>query len=277
MNPIAALFNFTIKQTLVSRKIWLTLLVLTGPCALVILIRCFADPPPQGQALWEMYHVLVQFLLIMGLVPLICLVHGTALISADVESRTIVYLTTRRMRRATVFLVKFVATALVLAVLCDLGMMALHFCVLTGQELPSSAAGASADAVWNPRHDFTCYLWTIPTAVWGFLAIFSLIGFLTARPLTLAVFYLIAFEIIISNLPIGVRVYSLLHYVRMTMTGLMPRVAALYELPRELGERLYPEGTTGLPQLSAIVLIALVLSGILITVRELTPAKVSRE
>ena len=274
MGPIAALFNFTIRQTLVNRKIWLTLLVLAGPCALVILIRCFADPPPQGEDLWEMYHVLVQFFLVMGLIPLICLVHGTALVGADVESRTVLYLTTRRMRRATVFLVKFIATALVLVVLCDLGMIALHLSVFIEQELPSTTAGAS----WDPGHDLRCYLWTIPMAVLGFLAVFSLIGFITARPLTLSVFYLVTFEIILSNLPVGVRVYSLLHYVRVTMTGVMPRLVRLYdELPRELREELYPEGATGLPGLLAIVLVAVVLSAILMTIRELTPAKVSRE
>ena len=161
MGPITALFNFTIRQTLVNRKIWLTLLILAGPCALVILIRGFADPPPRGDDLWEMYHVLVQFFLVMGLVPLICLVHGTSLVGADVESRTVLYLITRRMRRATVFLVKFIATALVLVGLCDLGMIALHLCVMVGQEAPSATAGAS----WNPAHDLRCYLWTIPTAV----------------------------------------------------------------------------------------------------------------
>ena len=277
MGSIAALFSFTIRQTLLNRKIWLTLLVLAGPCALIILIRSVAKPTFRGDALWEMYHVLTQFLLIMGLIPLICMVHGTVLTGAEVEARTIVYLTTRRMRRATVFVVKFVATALVLVALCDLGMVGLHLCALTGQEMPSVAAGVSTPAAWNPTHDLTCYLLVIPAGVVSFLAVFSMFGLLTARPLTLSVFYLITFEVILSNLPVGARVYSLLHHLRATMVGAIPHLARLYELPTDLRERLYPQDGTGLPVLFAVVLVALFLSGVLITGRELIPTKVSRE
>ncbi|MCH9002753.1 MAG: hypothetical protein IIC02_09295, partial [Planctomycetes bacterium] len=111
MRPIAALFLFTIRQTLSSRKIWLTILLLIAPSVLMLIIRNFAPPFDHVRGLWSIYHVFAQFLFIMGLVPLVCMVHGTALIGAEVEARTIVYLITRRMRRATVMLVKFFATA----------------------------------------------------------------------------------------------------------------------------------------------------------------------
>ena len=136
MGPIATLFLFTIRQTLWSRKIWLSLLVLSGPSALLLLIRNLAQHSMQGvEPLWQMYHVMVQFFLVMGLIPLVCMIYGTALIGAEVESRTFVYLITRRMRRGTVLLVKFIATALVLAVLCDLALVSVHLCALAGRDL----------------------------------------------------------------------------------------------------------------------------------------------
>ncbi len=276
MRPIAALFLFTIRQTLLSRKIWMTVLLLAAPSALLLLIRCFAPPLKSAKELWEMYHVLTQFFLIMGLVPLVCLVHGTALIGAEVEARTMVYLITRRMRRATVLVVKFAATALVLAVLCDLAMIAVHFSALGGRNMTSIIA-QSDYGDWGPTGDLFCYLRVIPLAVLGFLAIFSLFGLLTAKPLSLSVLYLVTFELVLSNLPIRARVYTLLHQVRAIMAGPMPRVPDLYELSFEMRTELYAQNATAWPELLGVVLVAVILSCILVTLRELLPAKVSRE
>ena len=114
-------------------------------------------------------------------------------------------------------------------------------------------------------------------AVLGFLAIFTLFGLLTARPLSLSVFYLVTFELALSNLPIRARVYTLLHQVRAIMAGPMPRVPDLYDIPPDLRLELYAQHATAWPELLGVVLVALVLSCILITLRELLPAKVSRE
>jgi len=276
MQPVAALLLFTIRQTVLSRKIWLTALLLAAPCCLVLTIRCFAPPRTNARELWEMYHVLAQFFLTMGLLPLVCMVHGTALIGAEVEARTFVYLITRRMRRATVLLVKFAATALVLAVLCDVAMVGIHLSALGGRDMATIIAQSNMHD-WNPTSDLFCYLRVIPLAVLGFLAVFSLFGLVTARPLTLSVFYLVAFELVLSNIPIRARAFTLLHQVRAIMAGPMPRVPDLYELPLDLRLELYAQHATAWPELLGIVLTALVLSCILITVRELLPAKVSRD
>ena len=84
MRPIAALFLFTIRQTLSSRKIWLTILLLVAPSVLLLIIRNFAPPIDKARNQWEIYHVFAQFLFIMGLVPLVrnhpaCCTAGAAL------------------------------------------------------------------------------------------------------------------------------------------------------------------------------------------------------
>jgi len=274
---MAALFLFTIRQTLLSRKIWLTVLLLGAPCVLLVIIRCSVPPLRSARELWEMYHVPAQFFLTMGLIPLVCMVHGTALIGAEVEARTMVYLITRRMRRATVFVVKFAATAVVLAALCDLAMIGIHFCVLAGRDASTIIEQSVNYRTWDPSSDLFCYLWVLPLAVLAFLAIFSLFGLLTSRPLSLSVFYLVAFELVLSNIPIRARMYTLLHQIRATMAGPMPQVPDLYELPWDLRMELYAQHNTAWPDLLVIVLVAVVLSSILVTWRELLPAKVSRE
>ncbi len=276
MGPVVALFDFTIRQTLLNRKIWLTLLILAAPCALLLVIRSVAEPNISIRTLWERYNGSAHILLMSVLVPLVCMVHGTALIGADVEARTITYLITRRMRRTTVLLVKFVATVLVLAVLCDLAMVVLHLCALAGQDM-SSIFADTRYTDWNPTSDLYHYLMVIPITVLSFLAIFSLISLLTARPLAFSVFYMVTVELILSNIPVRARMYSLLHDLRVTLAGMVPRMADLYELPQDLRDELYPQGATALPELLGIVIVALVLSSLLATVRELMPVKVSRE
>lgn len=276
MGPVIALFNFTIRQTLLNRKIWLSVLILAAPCALLLVIRSFAPPLTSAKKLWEMYNVSAHIFLMSVLVPLVCMVHGTALIGADVEARTITYLITRRMRRATVLLVKFVATVLVLAVLCDLAMVVLHLCALAGRDM-SSIFADTRYTDWNLTSDLYHYLMVIPITVLSFLAVFSLISLLTARPLAFSVFYMVTVELILANIPVRVRMYSLLHHLRVTLAGMMPQVADLYDLPQDLREELYPQGATAIPELLVIVIAALVLSGVLVTVRELMPVKVSRE
>ncbi|UCC31682.1 MAG: hypothetical protein JSU86_05260 [Phycisphaerales bacterium] len=277
MGPITALFAFTIRQTLLNRKICLPLIILAAPTAIIILIRNFAGELPEVEAAWRAYHSLVQFLLIQLLIPLVCLIYGTALVGADVDAGTIVYLTTRRMRRRTMLLVKFAANVLVLVVLCDLSIVLLHACTFVGLDLQSVTVRSSAFADWNPTTDFCYYLLIIPAGVLGFLAVFTLIGLLTARPLTLSIFYLVVVELIVSNIPVGARVYSVTHYLRVTMAGVIPELPRVYELPEELSQELYSPGATGLPELFGITLVALALTTTLVTVRELMPAKLARE
>jgi len=277
MGPITALFGFTIRQTLLNRKICLPLIILAAPTAIIILIRNFAGPLPDVEAVWRAYHSGVQFLLIQLLIPLVCLIYGTALIGADVDAGTIVYLTTRWIRRRTMLLVKFAANIVVLVVLCDLSIVLLHACTFVGLDLQSVAARSSAFADWNPTNDFCYYLLIIPAGVLSFLAVFTLIGLLTARPLTLSILYLVTVELFISNIPVGARVYSVTHYLRVTMAGVIPELPRLYELPEELSQELYSPGATGLPELFGIALVALALTTVLVTVRELVPAKVARE
>ena len=93
---------FTVKQTLMQRKICLTLLLLAGPTVLVLLIRHFGSTT-EFQTVWERFHGPVHMLVFMVVVPLVCMLYGSALIGADMDAGTIVYLLTRRMRRARVW------------------------------------------------------------------------------------------------------------------------------------------------------------------------------
>ena len=65
--------------------------------------------------------------------------------------------------------------------------------------------------------------------------------------------------------------------VRATMAGPLPRVPDLYELPWKLRTELYAQHATAWPELLIVVGVALALACLLVTIRELVPAKIARE
>jgi ABC-type transport system involved in multi-copper enzyme maturation permease subunit len=269
-----ALLGFTVRQMLLHRKVWVTLLLLAGPCALTLLIRS-VEPAEDLEDVWNSFHGPVQFMAFLIVLPLICMLCGTSLIGAEVDGRTLVYLLTRKMRRATVLLVRFAATALVLAILFDLALVAQYFCAVGGVDLPALAD--TSDLTWKPLDDLLCYLAVGPLGVLAFLAIFSLIGLLSSRPLSASIVYVLVVEFFLSNLPAGARVYTILHQLHLTMFGAIPRLTKLYDLPREDVARFFPPDSTGTVALCIISLVAVALACVLMTTRELVPAKVARE
>ena len=106
---------------------------------------------------------------------------------------------------------------------------------------------------------------------------FSFFGVLTSRPLTTSVLYFVIVELVLSNIPIRARIYSMMHQLRATLVGLMPDVSKLYELPPALKAELFPKGAGALPELIGVILVALALACVLVNRRELVPARAARE
>jgi ABC-2 type transport system permease protein len=268
-----ALFGFTLRQILGQRKLWLAAAILLFPTAVVVLARSVGGERSVGH-LWEMYHVLMQFVLIMLLMPLVCLLYGTALIGAEVEHRTLVCLITRRLRRANVLLVRFVATWVALTALFALAMLALHLGVTLHAGIATILGTRTA---WQPWHDLRGYLAIAPAGAAGFLAVFTTISLVFSRPLIISVIYVVIFELVLGNLPLPARRLSISHPLRQTMVQRIPGVRRLYELPVEVGDLVYPAGQTGTWTLLAAVAVLLAVACALMTVRELVPARVSRD
>lgn len=272
---MVALFWFTIRQTLLRPRTWVTLLLLAGPCALMLLLRHFGESD-EFRPVWERFHGTVQLLTFNVVIPLICILHGTALIGSEVEGGTLVYLVTRRLRRATVLVVKFAAASAALIVLVELSLAAQYACALWGIDV--SALGGSSEAqTWQPVDEILCYLRVAPMGVLAFGAVFALVALLTARPLAASILYFVIVELVVGNLPLGARVYSLTHQLRLSMFNAIPGLGRVYELSAEQVQQFFPPDSTGTLALVGIVLVSLALSGLLVSTRELVPAKVARE
>ena len=268
IGSIAALFVFTVRQTLWQKKIWLTVLLLCGPCALTLLMRTFAP----ARLVFERFHGPLLFYLFYFVIPLVCMLYGTALIGAEAESRTLVYLLTRRLRRATVLLVRYVATVCVLTGLFELAVLADYYCAVGGVDVEAVTGRA-----WSPLLELGGYLYVVPLAVASFLAVFTLIGLITSRALTFSIAYIVLVELIMGNLPVGVQSYTVSRHLRATLFAANPRLTTLFDINPETLKLLYPPGSSGLGVLLVLSVLALAIACLAASVRELLPAKVARD
>jgi len=268
-----ALFGLTLRQILRDSKLLLAIAVLLGPSLIAIVLRNVdADLYANRQDLWRAYHTIFLFLYLMVCVPLVSILFGPTLIATEAEAGTAVYLLTR-LRRSTILLVRYAATTLVLAVAVMVCLTAFHFSLLGGvdREILKDANDLSQPLV---TLRYYLILGSIGTA--AFLAIVSMISVATAKSLVIACFYVIA-EIILCNLPIPARQYTIQHLLRQYLTAGLKGVRKVFELPRELEQSLYPLGTHHLWIVGVVVAVALLLTCLLVSTRELTPSKVGKD
>lgn len=267
MTAIIALFLFTVRQSLRDMKFWLVVAALFLPCLLVGVIRYFG-PPQKVDTAWALYHGLIQFMFLLGLIPLACMIYGTGLIGAEVDARTITYLITRSLKRRTLLIVRFAAVFAVLIFACYVSLAALHVCVLSGQDWATSVFGASDE--WNPLIELRLYACMVPVAVAGFLSVFTLIGILVSRPLAWSLVYFVMFELVVGNIPAAVSKYSLARQLRGWVVSVIPELS-------KLNPQILLPDSNGLWNVGVVVLCALILSCIGIGRRELVPHKVARD
>jgi ABC-type transport system involved in multi-copper enzyme maturation permease subunit len=277
---MAALFWFTIRQSLRLRKLWFVLLVLVGPCALALLIRHF-EVTNRLEDVWKLYHIPMLFLFFMIGLPMVCMLYGSSLIGSEVDGRTLGYLTTRRMRRETVLLVRFAAGWLLLTVLAQLAVAAFHLCNLVGSDIDrlNAVAGAAGDRPWEPWRDLFCYLRVVPFAVAAFLAVFTLLSLILRRPLIISLAYLVFLEMVVSNAPLKAQIYTITHQLRQMLKVSIPNLLDAFPpfRSRAVIESLYPPGATGSISLIIVVVAALALACVAMRTRELVPAKTGRD
>lgn len=269
-----ALFNFTIRQTLFRKKMWFTLLLLALPIGLTLMIRSLS-PPASGQKLWEHYHIQVNSLVFSMILPLMCMLHGIAMIGAEAEGGTLAYLLTRTLRRSTVLLAKFCAMATVLTSLVCVALVAQYAAAFYGIDV--AALGSPHGTAWQPFDELLTYLSVAPFAVTAYLSLFVLISLISARPLMASILFTVVIEMFLSNLPIGVRVYSVAHQIRTAVLERIPELITLFEKVNGPQPEPYATSYGGITALGGAAVAALALGCVLMSTRELIAPKIDSD
>jgi hypothetical protein len=167
---------------------------------------------------WAMMVGFVGFVL-----PLFTLSYASAAFGTERESRSLVWLMTRPLPRAAIYLAKFLGT--------------LPWCVLFG------LGGFTAMCLAGGDHGRMALAMYWPAAVAGtvvFAALFHLAGALFRRPVVVGLVYVFFFEALVAVLPGSLKLFSLSFYVR----SLMYNSAAAAGYPTELLDMVEPVGDT---------------------------------
>jgi hypothetical protein len=273
MTAAVSLFLFTVRQTIGQRRALVALLLLFSPAFIGLLMRT-AGGDGHGPPLWEMHQGLMIFMLLSGALPITAMLYGPALIGAEAESGTLVYLFTRRLRRYQVLLVRFAAQALVLGAQGMAAVTAVHAVLVAGQPahvLAEQWGGAS------PSAELYAYLSVVPPASVAFLAVFMAISAVMRKALVISGLYLVVVEIVIANLPAGVRVYSISHQVRRSLVGRIPRLRDVFNLDAEPALAMYPAGASGATALFVVLVALLIVAALAVSRRELSARPTTQE
>jgi len=185
-------FDLALEGMVWTRRSLLMAALLGLPVLFGLLYRVtLAAKLPASVMPLDLYGSIVALFYVRNAVPLAALFYATALIADEVEGRTITYLFTRPISRASILLGKFaayVATTLSLA----LPALASSFLLITS----ARGLGALREALPHLFRD----LGVVALAFLAYGALFALLGVLLRRPVIPGLLFLFGWEML-ANLP----------------------------------------------------------------------------
>jgi ABC-2 type transport system permease protein len=218
-----AVFSLSLEGMVWSRRTLLMGILVGLPALVAVVYRVVLATQPAARLLpaADLYAVVVAIYWVRNVLPLAALFFATALVADEVEGRTLTYLLTRPLTRASIFAGKFtayLATTLALA----LPSVVLTFFVL----LSARGWAAIGPSVGDLFRD----LGVTALALVAYGAFFALLGVLLKRPVIPGLLFLYGWELL-ANLP-----------------GYLPRLTLTAWLRSLIHHRPAEEGLAGLFQ-----------------------------
>ena len=214
-------FDLALEGMIWSRRSLLMAILLGLPALFAVLYRALAaSKGSPGTSPDELYGYIVALYSVRNVVPLAALFYATALIADEVEGKTLTYLLTRPVPRASILAGKFaayIATTLSLA----LPATVVTFFVL--------ASAPGSEGVAAHVGDLFRDLAVIALALLSYGALFTLLGVVLRRPVIPGLLFLFVWELT-ANLP-----------------GYMPRLTLTAYLRSLLRHRVAEDSVLGMP------------------------------
>jgi len=183
------LFRTHLTRILFTKRIAFCALIALAPAGIPVLAGLSDNgPSPLEMVLYPGWHIYLGFV-----VPIVALITGSAVISEELDDRTITYLFTRPFPRAALLLGRWLATAAILAALLAVGCSAL---VLTAKAFAPTPEGAELPpAAVAPL---------IEAAMLGgaaYSALFAALGTFLKRPMIVGLGYVFLIEVLLARMP----------------------------------------------------------------------------
>jgi ABC-2 type transport system permease protein len=199
---LATLFVLTLRQQVRGRRLLLLSLLFALPSVLAAVVNLASRFPPTSE---NLQFAFVFNLIPHALAPLAALLYATGIIQDEVEEQTLTYLLLRPLPRWAIYLVKLLATLLLISVLTAVFTTAASAVItLTAREPMSSTliVQAMKTAV------------ALSLAQAGYCGLFGLMGLLMRRSLIVGVAYIFLFEGVLASLDTVARRLTIMYYFR---------------------------------------------------------------
>lgn len=218
-----AVFDLSLEGMIWTRRSILMAILVGMPVVFAILYRVVLSSSARVQPVTphDLYAVVVAIYWIRNVLPLAALFYATALVADEVEGKTLTYLLTRPLSRASIFAGKF-AAYLVTTLTLALPAAVVTFLVV----LSARGSAGVGPAVPDLLRDLAVMALTL--LVYG--AFFALLGVLLKRPVIPGLVFLYGWELL-ANLP-----------------GYLPRLTITAWLRSLVNHRPAQEGLAGLFQ-----------------------------
>lgn len=185
-------FDLSLEGMIWSRRSLVMSVLLGLPVAFAVLYRAVlvAKLPAQVSGL-DLYGYIVAFYYVRTVLPLAALFYASSLVADEVEGKTLTYLLTRPIRRASILIGKFAAYVATVLALTLPATVVTFFLLATAGGL-----GAVGSAVPDLLRD----MGVIVLALLAYGALFALLGVALRRPVVPGLLFLFAWELV-ANLP----------------------------------------------------------------------------
>jgi len=255
-------FDLSFGQMLWSRRSVFLGLLVGAPMAIAVAVRLVAVtrglPVINGAGLGgpTLFGILIWMLFVRFIVPVLGVFYGTSLIADEVDDKTITYLFTRPVPRASVLIGKYFSYLACVSLLVLPSVVVMYFLVVPiggriGEAFPSLVADLGMLA--------------IGLAAYG--AVFAFVGAQLKRPLIVGLVFAFGWESTVLLIPGYLKRLSVAYYLQALVPHAMPQdssaISALLQVFQE-----FPSVATSLICLTGITVVALWLAGRAVEMRE---------
>lgn len=161
-------------------------------------------------------------LMLQVLVPLLALIVGSAVITEEIEDRTITFLLTRPIPRASILLGRWLAALVMLSLLLTLGSALLVWAASTSHVTAVGVSPLSDQAADESLLAGGIVAPLLQAALLGgavYSALFAVAGVFFAHPMIVGLAYSFAIEVLLANLPGKNQSLTIQYYLRSWIAG----------------------------------------------------------
>jgi ABC-2 type transport system permease protein len=219
MRPMTMAFlslaRFTSSQIVRSRK-WLVLLAL---CAAPVALLAYWSYRPDATPPFTFFSTYTYLVYLQLMLPFVTLIYGTALVSEELQSRTVTYLVSGYYTRKHFIVARYMGFIPVTWLLIALPIVVSYVII-----------GSTFGGLVSNLDILVSLLGVSLCGVFAYGAIFCLLGTLLSHPLVIGLLFAFLWEGVVSNLPGNIPYATMFYHLRSLLSHLVENVGFLSQV-----------------------------------------------